>query len=400
VGPPPIPRSADVVVVGGGCMGASLAFHFARLGVDAVLVEKAHLASGATGHSGALVRQHYETRIGVRLARDSLAFFQRFPEETGTSCDLRTTGFLSGTREGDLRAFDALFDLLKSEGVRVERLAPDEAKALEPALDVSDYVALVHDRDAGYADPIATAAGLASAASRDGARILEGPSVREALVRRGKVAGIRLRGGRTIAASRVVLAAGNWTRGLAAKAGVRLPITFSRGYVALLRRPWGFGPAPRLHFDFYARTYSRPEGDKDTLVGFMDREPRETIRGHELRDDSVPAPIVRELRSRLAKRFPAMARAQPRGGWAGVYDFTPDAYPILDRVGPGGLFVAAGFSGHGFKLCPEIGRLLAEFIATGRRPEAIRPLSASRFHEGRPVRPDAPFPRRRGRRLT
>jgi len=395
-----IPRTADVAVIGGGCMGTSIAFHLARMGNEVALLEKGHVASGATGHSGALVRQHYETRIGARLARESLAFFRRFHEETGTSCDFRTTGFLSGSRLRDLPAFNALFDLLKSEGIRVERLDPKEAVALEPQLDASDYEAIVHDPDAGYADPIATAAGFASAASREGSRILEEHAVREIVVHRGRVAGVRLRGGRTIETSQVVLAAGNWTRDLASRLEVHLPITFHRGNVAVLRRPAGFGPAPKLHFDFYGRTYSRPEGDKDVLVGFMDREPRETIRGHELRDDSVPTSIVRDLRSRLSRRFPAMTRAQPRGGWAGVYDFTPDAYPILDRLGPHGLVVAAGFSGHGFKLCPEVGRLLAAFIATGRRPEALEPFRGSRFAERRPIRPDAPFPRRRGLRLT
>src|SRR3977135_1110547 len=132
---PDLPREAEVVVVGGGGMGGGTAFHAARRSVDVVLLEKGHVASGATGHSGALVRQHYEARIGIRLARESLAFFQRFEKETDFSCDFRTTGFLSGTRERDLPAFDALLELLRSEGVRAERLTPSDAKAMEPQLD-------------------------------------------------------------------------------------------------------------------------------------------------------------------------------------------------------------------------------------------------------------------------
>src|SRR5947208_17060911 len=173
VATPSLPKETEVVVVGGGCMGASIAFHLARRDVDVVLLEKDHVASGATGHSGALVRQHYESRIGIRLARESLAFFRRFEKETGFSCDFRTTGFLSGTRERDLPAFDALFDLLRSEGVRVERLSPSDAKAMEPHLEVSDYAALVHDPDAGYADPIATAHGFAAAAAVEGAKVFD-----------------------------------------------------------------------------------------------------------------------------------------------------------------------------------------------------------------------------------
>ncbi len=380
-------------------MGASAAFHLARRGEDVVLLEKGHLASGATGHSGAIVRQHYESRLGIQLARRSLAFFHRFEEETGQVCDFRTTGFLSGTRARDETAFEALVGLLRSEGVRAERLTPKEATSMEPQIDASDYTAVVHDPDAGYADPIATATGFARAAERAGARVFEGCEVRQVQARKGHVAGARLRGGGSITADRVLVAAGNWTPELLADLGVRVPIRFVRGQVAILRRPTAFAAPPRIHFDFYHNTYSRPEAEKDVLVGYMDTDPSKTVRAHELRDDAVPGPTVRDLRARLAKRFPAMARAQPRGGWAGVYDVTPDAFPILDAVGPEGLFVAVGFSGHGFKLSPEVGRLLAEYLGSGARPEDLVPLRASRYSEGEPVVEDAPFPPRKAPRL-
>ncbi len=394
-----VPRRADTIVVGGGCMGASVAFHLARRGVDVVLLDKGHVGSGATGHSGALVRQHYEARLGIRLARQSLAFFQRFEKETGFRCEFRTTGFLSGARERDIPAFDALLALLRSEGVRAERLTPAEAKGIEPQLEVSDYAAVVHDPDAGYADPIATASGFAKSAAADGAVILEDHLASSVVTRSRRTIGVKVRGSGTIASDRVVLAAGNWTQALARPTGVRLPVSFVRGNVAVLRRPVGFGRPPRIHFDFYANTYSRPEEEKETLVGYMDTDLRKAIRRHEIVGDSVPAAMVRDLRARLGRRFPLMARAQPRGGWAGVYDVTPDSYPILDRAGPEGLFVAVGFSGHGFKLCPEVGRLMAEFVATGRRPETLVPLRVSRFAAKQLIRPDAPFPAKRGPRL-
>ncbi len=390
-----LPARAEVVVLGAGCMGASTAFHLARKGVGVVLVEKGHVASGATGHSGAIVRQHYESRVGIRLARDSLAFFRRFEAETGSACDFRNTGFLSGTRVRDMPAFDALVGLLKSEGVRAERWSPEEAKSLEPSLEVSDYAALVHDPDAGYADPILTAAGFAAGAARDGAKVLEGAEVRDLVSRNGTIAGVRLRGGATIRSDRVVVAAGNWTPGLVRPLRMHLPVRFVKGQVVVLRRPPGFGRAARVHFDFYHNTYSRPEGDKDVLVGYMDTHPSKTVRDHVLGDDSVPTKTVMDLRTRLAKRFPAMARAQPRGGWAGIYDVTPDSFPIVDRLGPEGLFVAVGFSGHGFKLSPEIGRLLASYVATAQRPEGLALLRGSRYDEGEPIRPEAPFPAKR-----
>src|SRR6266699_2602451 len=207
---------------------------------DVVVVERGHIASGATGHSGALVRQHYEARLGIRLARESLEFFQRFAAETGFSCDFRTTGFLSGARTRDLPAFEALLGLLQQEGVRVVRLTPEEARTVEPSLDAADYAALVYDPDAGYADPIATATGLARAAERRGAIVREGCAVRSIVTKRKNVTGVRISGGGLIETERVVLAADNWTASLARPLGVRLPIRFVRGDVSILRRPIGF----------------------------------------------------------------------------------------------------------------------------------------------------------------
>src|SRR5213596_239369 len=235
VGSARLPDTADVVVVGGGCMGTSIAWHLARRGLGVVLLEKDHVAAGATGHSGALVRQHYEARLGIRLARASLAFFRRFEDETGFSCDFRTTGFLSGTRERDLPAFEALIELLRSEGVRAERLTPSDAKTMEPQLEASDYAALVHDSDAGYADPIATAHGFAAAADAEGAKVFGDRTVASIATRSGRVTGVKIRGAGLLSAERVVLAAGNWTRDLAATVAPRLPVRYVRGEVAILR---------------------------------------------------------------------------------------------------------------------------------------------------------------------
>src|SRR3989442_1951683 len=200
---------------------------------------------------------------------------------------------------------------------------------MEPQLDVSAYAAVVHDPDAGYAAPIATAVGFAESARRSGAAVIEGRGVREIVTRKGRVAGIRIHRGGLIESERVIVAAGNWTPAIVRKAGVRLPIRFVRGEVAILRRPPGFGPPPRVHFDFYANTYSRPESEKDMLAGYMDTDPRRAVQGPELRDDAIAAATLRDLRARLPLRFPIMARAQRRGGVVGVYRRGPHAFPFL-----------------------------------------------------------------------
>src|SRR3989454_6950701 len=229
-------------------MGTSIAFELGRRGVDVVLVAGGAGAWSAPRSAGALVRQHYEARIGIRLARESLGFFQRFEKETGYPCDFRTTGFLSGTRHRDLAAFEALLSLLRSEGVKAERLTSSEAKGVEPQLNVSDYAAVVHDPEAGYADPIVTAGGFARAAQAPGAVVVRGRDVSSMVTRSGRIAGVQVRGRSTIATERVIVAAGNWTRELARALRVPLPLRFVRGGIVILRRPVGFGSPPKIHF--------------------------------------------------------------------------------------------------------------------------------------------------------
>src|SRR3989475_12974459 len=178
--------------------------------------------------------------MGTRIARESLGFFQRFEKETGCPCDFRTTGFLSGTRHRDLAAFEALLSLLRSEGVKAERLTSSEAKGIEPQLDVSDYAAVVHDPEAGYADPIATAVGFARAAEARGAGVLEDRDVSSVITRSGRIPGGQGHGRSTIATERGILAAGNWAAGLSRALRVPLPLRFVRGDIVILRRPVGF----------------------------------------------------------------------------------------------------------------------------------------------------------------
>jgi len=392
-----MPPSADVVVVGSGCMGSSTAFHLARRGLRVVLLERHHVASGATGHSGAIVRQLYEARIGVRLARAGLKFFQGFEEVTGHPCDFVQTGILSGARARDVPNLERLVGLLRSEGADARIVSPAEARALEPQIAVDDLAAAVFDPEAGYADPILTAAGFARAAEDHGARIVDRANVQSVRASHGSDHIVRWRSGR-IQASSVIVAAGTLTNRLLPKGTPAIPMRFERGEVAMLRRPAGAGDPPRIHFDVYGNTYSRPEGSRDVLVGYMARPSGKTVARPEPFDDSLPMATARDLRRRLARRFPAMARAQPHGGWAGLYDVTPDGYPVVDRVADG-VYACAGFSGHGFKLSPRIGELLAEFVATGKRPADLEPLRGARFADGDPVMPEAPFPARRGPRL-
>jgi len=381
-----------VLVVGGGCMGASIAWHLARKGADVVLFERDHVGAGATGHSGALIRRHYEHPVGIRLASESLAFFESFDRRTGRDAGYVRVGFTTGAREGDVPALKRLLAVQRRHGVTAKLVSASELRAIEPGMEVSDLAVGVHDERAGYADPVATALGFARAAVEEGAELQEGVEVLGLRVEKNRIVGVRTKTS-TILADRVVVSVGNWTPSLLATAGVRVPVRFVRGEIAFLRRPPGVR-APRLHFDYYNNTYSRPDGTRDTLVGYMATDLRTAQPRPVPFDETLRASTARDLRSRLAARFPAFARSQIRGGYAGLYDVTPDRYPVLGPFGPAGLFVAVGFSGHGFKLSPAIGRMMSLAVLGGRRDPDLAALAPSRFSKGRPLRPAAPFPAR------
>lgn len=377
-------------------MGASAAWHLAREGATVVLLERDSTGAGATGHSGALIRRHYEHPVGIRLAHESLEFFERFRRHTGYDAGFVRVGFTTGARKRDVPSLKRLVALQREHGVAVKLVELDELREIEPAMDARDLAVGLYDERAGYADPVATALGFANAARGEGAVVRERVDVRRLVRERGRIAGVRTARD-TIRADHVVVAAGNWTPALLATANVRLPVRFVRGEVAVLRRPPDFGTPPGLHFDYYNDTYSRPDGTRDTLVGYMGTDPTKARLRPTPFDGTVRESTAKDLRSRLAARFPAMARAQLRGGWAGLYDVTPDLYPIVGPCGPSGLHVAVGFSGHGFKLCPSVGRLLAQAVLGNGESPALDALSLARFARRRPLRPVAPFSK--GRRL-
>ena len=388
------PRSAaDVVVVGGGCMGASIAWHLAKAGAVVILLERDHVGAGATGHSGALVRRHYEHPVGIRLANESWQFFTSFARHTGRRAGLVRVGFTTGARERDVPALKRLLAVQRAHGVAAKILTVDELQSLEPGIDATDLAVGVYDEHAGYADPVATSLGFARAAEDQGAEVREGAEVLEILTAKRRTVGVRTNSA-TILADRVVVAAGNWSPRLLATAGVRVPVRFVRGDITFLRRPPGVR-APRLHFDYYHDTYSRPDGARDTLVGYMaTTDDRGARREPEPFDATLPASTANDLRDHLAARFPLFRRSHVRGGYGGLYDVTPDRYPILGPLGPEGLFVAVGFSGHGFKLSPAVGRLTALAVLGGGRDPDLAALAPTRFARGRPLRPAAPFPGR------
>lgn len=380
-------ETADVVVIGGGCNGASIAFHLAERGAGrVVLLEKGALAAGPTGRSTAIVRQHYSNEVTARMALESLRVFQVWGDRIGGDCGFVRTGFLVGVREAERAALEGNVALQRGVGIDVRIVGGDELRRLEPQLFTEDLVAAAYEPEAGYCDPVSTTTSLAEAARALGARIVQGREVTGIRVEGGRVAGVDTHAG-PIATPAVVVAAGPWAHRLTAAVGVSLPIEPSRHPVCAFRRPPDFGRTPMIYADFVHQFYMRPETGELCLVGSIDPADAAHLADPDGYNAGVDLDTITDFGSRASRRYPVLERGFSRGGWAGIYDVTPDWHPVLDRIDEvPGLFVAAGFSGHGFKLCPAVGRMLAEIVTTGRRAGGIEFFRADRFRTGKLIR--------------
>jgi glycine/D-amino acid oxidase-like deaminating enzyme len=384
-----LPPTAEAVVVGGGSTGASVAYHLARRGVAVVLLERRFLASGPTGRSSAIVRQHYAYPVTARMAKLALDVFQRFDEVIGGACGFTRTGYLALVGPDDREALAGNVAMQAAVGVRTRIVGPAEIRQLVPQMAVDDLAAAAHEPDAGYADPAGTTAALARRARELGARIVEGTPVRRIVVAGGAVTGVETSGG-SVATQTVVVAAGGWTPRLLAPLGVEVPITNTLHQIGVFERPADFGPPHPVCGDFVNQVYFRPEQGGLTLVGSTKHTHDEVVDPDSYLAAAEPG-WLREFAERSVQRFPRLEAARSRGGWAGFYDTTPDFQFILDHApGVAGLFVAAGFSGHGFKHSPILGDLVADLVLGTAPSDPLIDLSffaLSRFAAGRLHRP-------------
>ncbi|MDR7543124.1 MAG: FAD-binding oxidoreductase [Armatimonadota bacterium] len=375
--------SPDVVVIGGGCTGASAAFWLAsRYRLRVVLLERRQIGAGPTGQSSGIVRMHYSYAPLIRLALRSLRVFEQFDEVVGGTADFRRTGFLILAPHAQRATLEANVRLQQQLGVATSLLTPQEVAALDPRLRVDDIGAGAYEPGSGYADGYATATGFAVAARRHGATVQEATPVERILVEAGRVAGVQTRQGR-IGAGAVLVAAGPWTPSLLAPLGIHAPIRATRHQVVVAETPEGSAPLASVMVDLATSLYTRPDVSRQFLMGTIEESPEEEV-APDTYNEATDFAFVERMSARLAHRVPAFSSVAVRRGYASLYDVTPDWQPILGAVPEApGLFVAAGFSGHGFKLSPAIGEALAGLIATGQSGDVdLSAFRLSRFAEG------------------
>jgi sarcosine oxidase subunit beta len=383
-------RTADVVIVGGGCMGAAAAYYLTAHGAgEVVLVEReTQLGAGSTGRNAGGVRHQFSDPANIALSRESIALFARFEAEVGSPIDFWQDGYLFLlSNEASERAFAESVALQRRLGLDVAWLSGDEAAAMTPGLDATGVRAATFCAADGIADPSGVTMGLVRAAQLRGrVTILRDTEVTGIDAPGGRIAGVTTSSG-PIATRAVVNAAGPWAGQVAAMAGVTLPVVPERRHIFIAQpapgASWddaayaGRTPSSRLMvIDFDTTFYFHREG-AGLLFGMGDKSERPGF------DTTVRWDFLPEVTETAVRRLPALAEASVTHAWAGLYEMTPDHNPVIGGLGVEGFYAIAGFSGHGFQHAPAAGRLLAD-VMLGRDPGMdLTPFAFSRFAAGR-----------------
>jgi sarcosine oxidase subunit beta len=368
-----VPRTADVVVIGAGCIGASVAFRLAARGARVVVLEREPMAgTGSTGHCAGGVRQQFSTAVNVLLSKASVAILERFQEETGSDAGFDQCGYLFCLAdEATWREFQSQLSLWRSLDVPARALTPAQAREIVPGLETADLVGCTFCPTDGIADPHLVTQGFVGAARRHGALFELGRAATGVRVEGGRVRGVLTDAGE-IACPVVVNAAGPYAAEVAKWAGLELPVAPVRRQMFTTQPlPWVSERFPMI-VDMKSGVYMHRESG-GILVGLADKnEPPSynTNIDFEFRD------LVFSL---AMERVPALGDAAYRAGWAGLYETTPDHNAILGPVpGLAGFQCANGFSGHGFMHSPAIGQVIAGLILDGKSPIDVSELSIER----------------------
>ena len=375
---------ADAVIVGGGVMGCSILYNLAARGVtNAVLLERDVLGAGSTSRSQAILRMHYSNEVTTRMAWESLQVFRDFDQVLGGASGYVRTGYVLIVDAKDRLALEANVAMQRRVGVETEALSVEDVLEIAPMLAVGEDEAFAYEPQSGYADPYSVTAGYARGARDLGADVELGAETTGIEVTGNRVTAV-LTAGERIETPIAVVAAGPWSGTILERLGVSVPLRPLRHQVIMLRRPEDLVPEHPILGDVVNDLSARPDTGNLTLIGVGEDE----FVGPDEYNQGVDMPVVEEACANLARRMPGMSQALFRGGWSGLFTTTPDWHPILGRIeGVDGLYCAVGFSGHGFKLAPMVGVVMAEMITQGEAKTIdVSMLDLARFREGRTLR--------------
>ena len=357
-------RRAEAVVIGGGVIGTSIAFHLAKLGLrDILLLERSHLAAGSTGRSVGLIETNYALDVNVALAKRGYDELSRFPDITGGTADFHRRAYLETVAANDQEIhLEHAVEMGKRHGIHVSLVTPTEIAEAFPELRVDDVTRGLLSQDAGFCDPHSVASGYAVAAQRLGAEVQTKTPVERILVDSGQVRGVRTAAG-DIRTSVVVNATGPWCNDLLQPLGISLPV------VRWQRQIFVTSPHPEIpndrpmYIDLPGRFYFRQELDGGFVLGLVEDDPAQDA---ELANPETDWEFKTRAVEAAVHRVPKLAETSIANAWSGVVTFTPDQLPVLGPVDEAsGLYLANGMSGYGVMISPGVGVALSEMIVRG-----------------------------------
>ncbi len=374
-----LPRTASVVVVGGGVVGCSIAYHLASRGQrDVLVLEREAVGAGTTSKAAGGIRSQFPTETEIRFSLEAIGVFECFREEFGVDIGYRRIGYLFLVSDpDDLAGYRERMALQRRLGVDVREVTPADARALVPALHVDDLIAAVWGPTDGMAGPAEVTSGFARRARELGVRIVEGVDVTAIAVERGRVRGVETSAG-TVSVPVVINAAGPSAARVGRLAGVTIPVLPRRRHIFFTEPfPEIPGPVP-LTTDRASGFYFRKEMEQ-LLLSPGDVE--------DIGED-VEVPVDRaridETVEKALHRIPIVEKARIAGGWAGLRPLTPDDHAIVGWApGVEGFFLAVGFGGHGFQHSPATGRYVSEWLLDGKPSLDLSLFDPGRFAAGR-----------------
>lgn len=377
-----IPTTADIVIIGGGVMGASAAYHLSQYGMkNIVLLEKEEFfGTGATGRCAGGVRYQFSTEINIRLSMESLPMLERFKEEIGQDVNYHHCGYLIvATNERDAATFKHNVELQNRLGVQTHLIHGDDVRARLPLMNFEDaVVGTFHQKD-GIVDPNSVVAGYVSAAQKLGVKAIGGAEVTGIRVSRDEVEAVETTRG-VIQTQMILNAAGPWSALIAQMAGLQIPV------LPLRRQIFTTSPLKEVPQDFpfvidFGQSLYFHRSGEGLLVGMSNQDQQPGF------DQNVDEEFEFVNLEAAIQRMPLLEHARRASHWAGLYEVTPDAHPILGGCDVKGFTICTGFSGHGFMHGPVAGKLMAEYITAGKFSTVdVSMLDLARFQEGRLIK--------------
>lgn len=399
-------ETADIVVVGGGCIGASIALHLAEKKAGRILLlEKKQLANGASGKGIGIIRTHYTHPVLAELAHQSKQRFHQFKERFGGyDGGFNPCGYYVLVGESDVETLKRVVEMHQSMNINVGLVDIQEVQTRIPHLALSDVAAVAYEPDSGYGSPPQTTQAFAQRATDLGVEIhTQTPVIEIQLDPEGRVQGVVTPGG-TIATRTVVDCVGPWAKKSTEHLGLEFPVTPVVEHVVVVERPVEFTQPHPVISDLVNLCYSRSDaGQPYTRIGNSDPKyhPQFTLKDADDFQGQLFPDISEELHQKLIHRFPVLEDGQIVEKYSGIWGVTPDYQPIIDRLNHvPGLYCAVGFSGHGYKLSPIIGELMSQFILgeANSLVDKLKLFRFARFKENDLVKSSVSYGKARGLR--